>query len=125
MNPRLKKLLRTGILLLCAGLLYAFLVRRFGVGVPCPVYALTGLSCPGCGVSRMCLALLRLDFAEAFRQNRCVLLLLPVFGYVAARWCVGYVRTGDRLLRGSAKIAAVVCVVLLIAFGAVRNFVGW
>lgn len=119
------KLLRTGILLLGAGLLYALAVSKIGFGVPCPIHALTGLRCPGCGVSRMCLALLRLDLAEAFRQNRCVLLLLPAFGYIAAFWCAGYVRSGDRLLRGSAKVTAIACVVLLAAFGIVRNLVGW
>lgn len=125
MNTRRKKILRTGSILLGAGLLYAFVVQRIGFGIPCPFHALTGLRCPGCGVSRMCLALLRGDLGEAFVQNRCVLLLLPVLGYVAAAWCVGYVRRGERLLHGSAKAAAVLCAAALLFFGAVRNFIGW
>ena len=117
--------LRTVCIVLCAGLLYALICRRTGFAVPCPVFTLTGLRCPGCGTTRMCLALLHGNVAEAFRQNRAVLLLLPAFAYIAAAWCVGYVRRGDRLLHGAAKWCAYAAVVLLLAFGAVRNFLGW
>ena len=117
--------LRTVSLLLCAGLLYAFLCRKTGFAVPCPVYTLTGFKCPGCGVSRMCLALLHGNIAEAFRQNRAVLLLTPAFVFIAVSYCIGYIRRGERLLRGSAKWCAAAAAGLLLAFGAVRNFLGW
>ena len=35
-------------------------------GVGCPIHALTGVSCPGCGMTRAWLAVLRLDFKAAF-----------------------------------------------------------
>ncbi|MCR5485799.1 MAG: DUF2752 domain-containing protein [Clostridiales bacterium] len=85
----------------------------------------TGLKCPGCGVSRMCISLLRLDLKEAFIQNRAVLCLLPVGVYIAVSSCVGYIKTGDRLLHGAPKYTAIAVAALLIAFGAVRNFLGW
>lgn len=61
---------RLHVLLLAAGLSLALvsgylLLCTMGFSLPCPVYALTGLYCPGCGVTRMLLALLRLDFAAA------------------------------------------------------------
>lgn len=34
-------------------------------GVTCPIRYLTGVSCPGCGMSRAWLALIRLDFTAA------------------------------------------------------------
>ena len=125
MNTRLKQVLCTAAVLLCAGLFYAALTRRIGGGIPCLFYQLTGLRCPGCGVSRMCTALLHGEIGEAFRQNRAVLLLLPVGIYVAAAWCAGYVRAGSRVLRGVPKIAAWGIVAVLAAFGVARNFLGW
>ena len=49
-----------------------------GRGLYCPFWKFTGLLCPGCGVTRMCLALLRLDLAGAWRANPALLLALPV-----------------------------------------------
>lgn len=53
--------------------LYALLE---GLGVTCPIRALTGVSCAGCGMSRAWLSLLRLDLASAFRYHP--LFLFPV-----------------------------------------------
>lgn len=50
---------------LCALLLVAWVMLR----LPCPVRHLTGIICPGCGMSRAWLAVLRLDLAAAFRYH--------------------------------------------------------
>ena len=44
-----------------AGLLYAFLILHTPFRIPCLFREVTGLQCPGCGTSRMVLALMRLD----------------------------------------------------------------
>ena len=44
---------------------------------PCPLYALTGLYCPGCGSTRCLHALVHLDFATAWAMNPLLLLSLP------------------------------------------------
>lgn len=40
--------------------------------LPCPWYALTGIPCPGCGMTRAVLAALQLDFITAFRMHSMV-----------------------------------------------------
>lgn len=125
MKNRLQKVLCTVFFLLCAGLFYAWFARRTGWSLPCLFFTLTGFKCPGCGVSRMCMALLHGDLREAYLQNRAVLLLLPAGVYVALAWCVGYVRSGERLLRGTAKIVAWGVAGALVLFGVARNFLGW
>ena len=81
---RLYRVCRGGALLLSAGLGYALWVRLTGLALPCPFRAATGLLCPGCGATRLCLALLRGDFAAAWRANPVLLLLLPVLAALAA-----------------------------------------
>lgn len=55
--------LKLAVLALCA----LVLVLWVSLSLPCPIRHLTGLPCPGCGMSRAWLAALRLDFAQAFR----------------------------------------------------------
>lgn len=124
-KERAMHVLCTGGILLCAGFLYALLYRTLQIGVPCPIHALTGLKCPGCGVTRMCMALLRGDLRTAFVQNRAVFLLLPVFAYLTGAYCAGYIRHGDRLLHGFAKAAAIGAAAILLTFGVLRNIFGW
>ncbi len=38
----------------------------FAFGITCPIKFLTGVSCPGCGMSRACMHALKFDFASAF-----------------------------------------------------------
>lgn len=64
------------ILIVLAILLFFFwkpVVSLFGA---CPFYTLTGLWCPGCGATRMFLALKSFDLWSAFRYNPLVFLLL-------------------------------------------------
>ena len=49
--------------------MYLLVVLYTGVGIPCVLHALTGIKCPGCGVSRMIVALVHLDVPQAFTYN--------------------------------------------------------
>lgn len=51
------------------------------LGWNCPVQHFTGVPCPGCGLSRAAMALLRLDFDAAFRYHPMVFVLPPVVLY--------------------------------------------
>lgn len=47
--------------------------------IGCPIRKLTGFPCPGCGMTRACLAALRLDFSDAFRLHPLWILPVPLF----------------------------------------------
>ncbi len=65
-----------GVFLLIV-LLYIAVMSITGIG--CPIRWFTGISCPGCGMSRAFFSLLHLDFAGAFRYHP---LIYPIILFV-------------------------------------------
>ena len=55
----------------------AFYLLLQCVGITCPIKFITGVSCPGCGMSRAWLSLLRLDFSAAYNFHPLFLLPIP------------------------------------------------
>ena len=54
---------------------YVLLLHIFGIH--CPIRYLTGISCPGCGMTRACLSLVRLDVTAALVYHPLVFLVPP------------------------------------------------
>lgn len=52
-----------------------FLIGVFYLSCGCPFRLLTGISCPGCGMTRALFSLLTLDFGKAFELHPLVFLL--------------------------------------------------
>lgn len=120
-KKRLYHVTGIGLALLSVGILYGVFVKKTGWGIPCIFHLITGLKCPGCGVTRMFVALLGGDVRGAFEANPAVLILSPVFLWVFITYVAGYVKTGiwrlGRLQNGAVWLSAVV----LIGYGIGRN----
>lgn len=121
MRHRVKKSLRALLLLLLAGLCYAGFYQTTGIGIPCVVHLLTGLYCPSCGISRMCIHLLHGEWEAAMRSNPAVFCLLPLFAALAGWIELRYWRTGSRKLTRSQSAAAWGMVIIMLLFGVLRN----
>lgn len=79
MKYRLLKCILTAAIILSVLLGYYFVRETTGISVICPFYSLTGLYCPGCGMTRMCTYLLNGEIYKAFRSN-CLafILIIPI-----------------------------------------------
>lgn len=73
-----RRRLRTAVLVVLAGLAYYIETQTLGFALQCPFHQLTGLFCPGCGITTACIALLHGDFAGAAAANRGLALALPL-----------------------------------------------
>ena len=120
MRKRLIKLLFIFSLILTVGAAYA-LFSTYVFAVPCVFHTVTGLNCPGCGISRMCLSLLRGDFLSAIRYNLAIFALSPLFLVLIASQCVYYVKYGTKQLKIWQNAILYVCIVVLVLFGILRN----
>ena len=120
-KSRLKKVLTTTAILLGVGVGYLLVIQFTPFGIPCVFHLVTGLDCPGCGISRMFVALSRGDILLAAQSNLLVLCLLP-FGLVLAGYKVWqYIRTGQTPMGKWEKAFYCVAFVLCVIFFIVRN----
>ena len=71
-----KKEMKLILLLISFLIIFLFLNKVFNFTIPCLFHEITNLYCPGCGITRMFLALFKLDFYQAFRYNPLVFVLL-------------------------------------------------
>ena len=115
-----RELTKLAIGFLIFGGLYYLLVRLTPLRIPCPIHFVTGLHCPGCGVSRFFMELAQLHFVEAAKQNLAVAVLLPIWGVAAA---VEFIWNPKCLSEKgwAAKLLLWGSLAFLVCFGILRN----
>ena len=103
------------LFLIGSGILYLkVLSPALGISIPCIFREITGLYCPGCGMTRASLALLDGDIYQSFRYNMLIFIIIPllILFYVLEK-------------RGKEKYSQVLMWGMLsitVLFGILRNF---
>ena len=59
------------------GCLALYCLLAFLFKIPCPIRKITGISCPGCGMSRAMLSFVTLDFSKAAYYHPLVFFVIP------------------------------------------------
>lgn len=95
--------------------------HNLGFKIVCLFHEITGLLCPGCGITRCLFAILNLDFKRAFYYNQLVFILLPLFG-------IYYIMNIYRYLLDKKRIEVpnyivVILLFITLIFGVVRNLI--
>ncbi len=124
----MKKILKTTkqkriagtLLAIIIGLLYYAQGQITNLYVPCAIYQITGLECPGCGVTRMAISFLQFNFSDAFDANAGLFISLPliaiVFFYAWINWI------NEKNIRSKfIKTSIIILIVFLILWGIYRN----
>ena len=118
---RLKQVVKKGLIIFAVCFLYYVFMKITGTGIPCLIKAVTGKYCPGCGISRMFIALAGGDVKAALRYNLLVTVLLPFAAFFVLRRICIYIKDGAA---GPDKIESVfyiIVFVLMVAFWIMRN----
>ena len=71
----ISKILKSSLFWIALYLIYALIMYIFKLE-SCPIKLLIGLPCPGCGMTRAIICLLKLDIQGSFRYNALWLILL-------------------------------------------------
>ena len=119
---RIKKLLFSLIGVFCVLVIYLLLYLYFPkYTLRCAFHSLTGLNCPGCGISRMLVSFVNLDFANGIKYNIFLGSTFPLLLGIIAYYCYSYV--SKKKIKWI-EVIAFIYVVLLIIWGIVRNIYG-
>jgi hypothetical protein len=101
-----------GLLALAAGVVVYFVDPRTSrLMPPCPLHALTGLYCPGCGSTRALHQLLHGNLAGALHFNPLTVFAVPVLGYLVVGGSTSRVR----------PVWLWIGLAIILTFGVVRN----
>lgn len=90
----------------------------------CPLYALTGRYCAGCGGLRATHDLLVGDLAGAWAMNPLWVLLVPLLVGLWLRWVAGALRTGRRAAAPPGWVALAGAAVVVL-YSVARNVPAW
>ena len=114
-----KKILLIYGAILGAGVLYAFLILHTPFRIPCLFREATGLQCPGCGTSRMALALMRFDIPAAFAYNPVAFFSFPAWFLISICAFIGR----PKALRSSKNLLQIlyINIVVYMIFAIFRN----
>ena len=121
MKNRARKVLQGLFSLLALGLCYFILCKITDFRIPCIFHKITGFYCPGCGVTRMCLALLQFDIKAALQNNFLIFISLPFLIFYAMRQINRYIKYGKQTISKRQSVFFSILAVLLVLFGILRN----
>lgn len=118
----MKKTIITNFIIIIIGIIYLIWYRLTHLGIPCVFRLVTDLYCPGCGITRMFVAISRFDFAEAIRSNAFVFVLLPYGIFVYARHHLyRFIQGEEYSYNKYHRYILILILVMAVAFGIIRN----
>ena len=111
--------------LIIFAVLFAYLIWIFVTDIkfPCLFHQLTGFQCSGCGMTRMCLSLLKLDFKSAFYYNPYIFVTSPIILACFLIPEINYIRKGKYTISKFMCAVIIAELVGFVVFGILRNVV--
>ncbi len=122
MKKRLNKIIIRDLLIILFAISYYFLNKYTGFSIPCLFKELTGYDCPGCGITRMIFALMRLDIKSAFNFNPLVFIYAPFIAmyFIYNDYLYIYDKK-DKYISRIPQYIWIILIIITIAFGIIRN----
>ena len=117
---RLRRTVIKYSVILGVGFLYLIITLITDLRIPCIFYELTGLKCPGCGITRMLISIAKLDFLSAFTYNPFLFITGPIVILYIFLGEVKYVLR-DEPLGKKAEVFIMIELILALLYGILRN----
>lgn len=120
-TERKKYILRQIGQILGIGFAYFVITGITGIYLPCPFKLITGLKCPGCGMTHYALALLHGNIHEAYDANPLLFWLIPLLLAYGTYRAIVYIKKGKTGFNIPESILLSIAFIITIGFGIYRN----
>ena len=112
----MKKLIKIISLIIISLIGYYFLNKTINLSIPCIFHKITGLYCPGCGITRMLFSLLELKFYQSFRYNP---LLFVYLFYYLIKYIIYFIKNKKLYKLGNKE--QITLIIILLTYTILRN----
>ena len=117
----MSKNIRNIVIGVCGCILaYVIFVAVTGIKIPCFYLSNFGVECPGCGVTRMFVSMLHLDFVSAFWFNPVMFVLFFLWLAIGLLCFLSPIKLFKN--KTFLKWTAIVSLVIAGSYGIIRNF---
>lgn len=117
----MKKKLYFFCTLIIIGLTYLLLIDKYHIGLFCPIYKITKLYCPGCGITRMLISILNGKFYQAFRFNPLLFLISPILIFYYLIYFISVLNHKKFILKKYENNICIFLIILFLGYGIIRN----
>ena len=121
MYKMIKEVTKTLLPLFLIGIVYYIWIELTGITVPCVFRKMTGLRCPGCGLTTMCINLIHFDFVTAYHANKFVFCSIPLL--IIGVMYYFYFKANEMKEPNWYKVCCIGYTAAFVLFGVVRNII--
>ena len=121
MRSRFLSVLKKYFCVIGIGFAYLIWIIYTDIKIPCILKCITGYSCPACGVTRMFIAIVRLDWETAYCLNPFLFITSPIILFCLIYSEIKYIILGNRNL-GKFTFLLWFEIISALLFGLIRNF---
>lgn len=93
--------------------------------IPCVFNEITGLYCPGCGLTRMLKSMLKLDFYQAFRYNPLMFIFFPFIIYMIIDYIYCFYKKKKSKFKTLPQWFWNILLIITILYWILRNIIPW
>ena len=122
MKKRKKRIIIRDIVIIVLLVGYYFFNKYTGIYIPCIFHEITGYKCPGCGITHLVFALLKLNFKEAFTSNPLVFIYMPfIISYFVYYDYLYVYQKKDKIICKIPNWVWIILIIITLGYGVVRN----
>jgi len=106
------------IFLIIVVILMAILLIHGKIAIACVFYEITGLYCPGCGITRSILSLIDGNIYQAFRYNPIIFIDIPL---IIITSIIDFIYKDNKKVKKVTNVIYIMLLIITLVFGVLRN----